>query len=70
MKKEFIPKFEEDPFLLDELIDTVIDENPKVMLDYRSGVQSSLDMLVREVIKRTEGKADATKVRHMILRKL
>ena len=70
MAKDFIPKFEEDPFVLDELIDEVIAENPKVLLDYRSGVESSLDELVREVLRRTEGKAEARRIRFMILKKL
>jgi aspartyl-tRNA(Asn)/glutamyl-tRNA(Gln) amidotransferase subunit B len=68
--KEITPKFEEDPFVLDELIDQVIAENPKALLDYRGGVDSALDDLVREVVHRTGGKVEARNVRHMILKKL
>ena len=68
--KEFRPKFEEDPLVLDELIEEVIAQNPKALLDYRSGIQSSLDFLVREVVHRTEGKADSKTVKNMILKKL
>ncbi len=55
---------------LEKLVNEVLDENSKLVLEYRGGVASALEKMVSEVIKKSSGRADPTKARHMIIRKV
>lgn len=51
------------------IVRTVLDANPKVISDYRDGNNSALQFLIGQVMKVTNGKADA-KIVSVILQKL
>jgi len=54
---------------LDQLVNEVLAENTKAMLDIQIGIRSSLDGLITQVMKRSEGRADPNKIRRIILDK-
>ena len=54
---------------LDQLVNEVLAENTKAILDIQIGVRSSLDMLITQVMKRSDGRADPHKIRRIILDK-
>lgn len=58
-----------DEAVLTPIVKTVIDQNPKVVSDYMSGNASALQFLIGQVMKTTQGKADA-KIVALILNKL
>lgn len=68
--ENIILKFEEEPVNLSEVVDRVIAKYPKLVLEYRSGIRSSLNRLISEVMRECEGKADPRKVKILILKKL
>ncbi len=68
--EDIILKFEEEPVNLSEIVDRVIAKYPKLILEYRSGIKSSLDRLISEVMRECKGKADPRKVKLLILEKL
>jgi len=55
---------------LDQLVNEVLAENIKYVLDMQVGVRSALDSLITQVMKRSEGKADPNKIRRIILDKM
>ena len=55
---------------LDQLVNEVLAEETRAMLDMQVGVRSALDHIVTQVMKRSYGKADPHKIRRMILNKL
>jgi aspartyl-tRNA(Asn)/glutamyl-tRNA(Gln) amidotransferase subunit B len=55
---------------LEGVIQKVIEENSKVVSDYRSGKKSALQFLIGMAMKETGGKADAGAVKNMLSEKL
>jgi Asp-tRNA(Asn)/Glu-tRNA(Gln) amidotransferase B subunit len=55
---------------LEQLVNEVLSEETRAMLDMQVGVRSALDHIVTQVMKRSYGKADPHKIRRMILNKL
>ena len=55
---------------LDTLVNEVIESNSKLVLEYKSGIPSSLEKLVSEVMKKSYGRADPQKVRYMVVTKI
>lgn len=55
---------------LDEVVNEVLDEETKSLLEVQAGIRSSLDKVVTKVVKRTGGRADPRRVRQIIIRKL
>lgn len=52
------------------IVNEVIAEKSKTVLDYRGGSRTAIDRLIAEVLKRSGGKADPRKVRRSIINKL
>jgi aspartyl-tRNA(Asn)/glutamyl-tRNA(Gln) amidotransferase subunit B len=52
---------------IDELCRKAVAENPSVVQDYKNGKQEALNFLVGQVMKATKGRADAKKLREIIL---
>ena len=48
----------------------VIDENPKVVTDYRGGKINALQFLLGQVIAKSKGRVEAIKVRKILEEKL
>jgi len=55
---------------LEEIVNEVIAEDPKALLEIQSGIRPSLDRLVKKVMRRTEVKVDPRKIRNLITSKL
>ncbi|PIZ45611.1 Asp-tRNA(Asn)/Glu-tRNA(Gln) amidotransferase GatCAB subunit B [candidate division WWE3 bacterium CG_4_10_14_0_2_um_filter_41_14] len=55
---------------LSRLISMVIEKNPTVVLDYTSGKENALHFLVGQVMKLSQGRADATVVREHLIQNL
>jgi len=68
--EEFVPKFEEEPVNLEAIVDEVINHNTAALLEIQSGLRSSLQKLISEVMKKSGGKADPHKIRRLILDKI
>jgi aspartyl-tRNA(Asn)/glutamyl-tRNA(Gln) amidotransferase subunit B len=63
-----MPKKEEKN--LEEIVDEVIAENTKALLEIQAGIGSSIDKLVSKVMRKTKIKIDPKKIRQLILSKL
>ena len=68
--EEFVPKFEEEPTNLEAIVDEVINENTTALLDIEAGRRYPLQKLISEVMRKSGGKADPHKIRHLILDKI
>ncbi len=55
---------------LEEIVNQVVSENTSELLSIHSGVRSSIDKLVDEVMHRSRIKTDPRKIRQLILSKL
>jgi len=55
---------------LEKIIKEAIEENTKAVEDYKSGKENALQVLIGAVMKKTAGKADAGKVREILLKLL
>jgi len=55
---------------LEEIVDDVVAENTSDLLAIQTGVRSSIDKLVDEVMHRSRIKTDPKKIRQLILSKL
>lgn len=53
-----------------KLVDEVILQNDKVVSDYKSGKESALQFLIGQVMRLAKGKADATKVKEILLKNI
>jgi aspartyl-tRNA(Asn)/glutamyl-tRNA(Gln) amidotransferase subunit B len=51
---------------LEEVVKDVITQNEKAVEDYRKGEEKALDFLVGQVMKATQGRADAKKARELL----
>ena len=54
---------------LEEVVEFILAKYPKKVLEFKIGMESSLDFLVKETLKLTGGKADPAKVRALIISK-
>ena len=55
---------------LEEIVNEVMIEDTKALLEIQAGVRSSIDKLVSKVMRRTKIKVDPKKIRQLILSKL
>lgn len=55
---------------LEEIVNEVMIEDTKALLEIQAGVRSSIDKLVSKVMRRTKVKVDPKKIRQLILSKL
>ena len=55
---------------LEDIVNEVVAENTSDLLAIQSGMRSSIDKLVNEVMHRSSIKADPKKIRQLILSKL
>jgi len=55
---------------LEDIVNETIEKNPKALLEIQSGIRSSIDELVNEVLKKCSTKVDPKHVRRLILSKL
>jgi len=51
---------------IEDIIRTVVEENPGVVEDYKRGKKNAINRLVGEVMRRTGGRADARRVRKLL----
>jgi Asp-tRNA(Asn)/Glu-tRNA(Gln) amidotransferase B subunit len=55
---------------LEDIVNEVVAENTSELLAIHSGIRSSIDNLVTEVMHKSKVKADPKRIRQMILSKL
>ena len=55
---------------LEQMIDEVIDANPKAVEDFQRGKESSVTWLIGQVMKRSAGRAKPALVRPLLLERL
>ena len=55
---------------LEEIVNEVLIEDTKALLEVHAGVRDSIDKLVNKVMRRTKVKVDPKKIRQLILSKL
>jgi len=55
---------------LEEIVNEVLAEDTAELLDIKRGIRESLDHLVSEVMKRSDGRADPNKIRRLIINKI
>lgn len=61
---------EAEPEDLEKVVDQVMGEYTKEILELQTGIRSSLNKLVTEAMRRSGGRADPKKIRHLIIGKL
>jgi len=59
-----------DSSVLEPVADQVIAEHPEAVASYRAGEGKSLNFLMGQVMRKTQGKADASQVRSLLVAKL
>ena len=59
-----------DESTLEPIVQSVLDETPSAILDYKSGKQEAFNFLVGNVMRKTRGRGDAETIRRILLRKL
>jgi aspartyl-tRNA(Asn)/glutamyl-tRNA(Gln) amidotransferase subunit B len=59
-----------DSLELEEIVNGIIAKNPKPVEDYKAGNEKSLNFLVGQVVKETEGRADSKAVKEIIIKKI
>ncbi len=65
-EKDEFPQ-EEDGFDLAETVESVVEENPDAVDDYREGKESAINYLLGQVMQRTRGRAEGRKAREKLL---
>jgi aspartyl-tRNA(Asn)/glutamyl-tRNA(Gln) amidotransferase subunit B len=60
----------EDESMLNHVVKEVLNENPKAIIDYKSGKQETFHFLVGQIIRRTRGRADVEVVRKLLRRQI
>lgn len=72
--KEIVKKYDmeviEDSSFIDSLVDEVISENEKAIIDYHNGRTNMLDYLVGQVMKKSKGKANPVEAKSKMLEKI
>lgn len=59
-----------DPHALDALVDTILNEHPAAVADFRSGQSKAIGFLVGQVMRASDGKANPKVIREQLLRRL
>ena len=59
-----------DEEAIENIVNEVIEANPRAVSDYKSGKQESLNFLVGQVMRRTQGRADQEVVREVLTKRL
>ncbi|MBI2971492.1 MAG: Asp-tRNA(Asn)/Glu-tRNA(Gln) amidotransferase subunit GatB [Candidatus Aenigmarchaeota archaeon] len=59
-----------DPKALEPVVKEVLNENPKAIVDYKSGKKEALNFLVGAVMKKTEGRGDSETIRKLLTKYL
>jgi aspartyl-tRNA(Asn)/glutamyl-tRNA(Gln) amidotransferase subunit B len=67
---EFREKAQKSAGKLEDIIKTVIDENPEAVEDYKSGKKASIGFLIGQVMKKTQGTADPNEARSILIEEL
>jgi aspartyl-tRNA(Asn)/glutamyl-tRNA(Gln) amidotransferase subunit B len=60
----------EDEGQLDYLVKETLDENPKAIIDYKSGKQEAFHFLVGQIMRKTRGRGDVEVIRRLLRRKI
>ena len=72
--KEIVQKYNmeviEDDNLINSLVDEVISENEKAILDYKNGRTNMLDYMVGQVMKKSKGKANPVEAKEKLINKI
>jgi len=55
---------------LSDVVDSVLDKNPKAVLDFKSGIKESFNFLVGQALAATRGRGDPNKIREILKKKL
>jgi len=55
---------------IDEIVQEVIDSNPKAVDDYKAGKEASIGYLVGQVMQKTKGSADPNSTRSILIEKI
>lgn len=61
---------EAEPEDLEKVVDQVMSEYTKEILELQVGIRSSLQKIITEAMRRSGGRADPKKIRHLIISKL
>jgi hypothetical protein len=61
---------EEESFNLEEKVVDVIEENPEAVEDFREGRDSAVNFFIGQIMKETNGKADASEARKILMTEL
>lgn len=67
---QIVKPIETDTKVLEQTIDEIVSQNKGVVADYKSGKQNAIMFLIGQVMKLSNGKADAQEVRKMLEQKL
>jgi aspartyl-tRNA(Asn)/glutamyl-tRNA(Gln) amidotransferase subunit B len=59
-----------DESALDYVVKEVLNENPKAIIDYKSGKQESFHFLVGQIMRKTHGRGDVEVIRRLLRRKI
>jgi aspartyl-tRNA(Asn)/glutamyl-tRNA(Gln) amidotransferase subunit B len=59
-----------DEETIENLVNEVIESNPRAVADYKAGKQESFNFLVGQVMRKTQGRADQEVVREVLRRRL
>lgn len=69
--EDYVKKFEfKKKIDIEKIISSTIVDNPEVVNAYKAGKKETVDFLVGQIMKKTEGKVDPEKVNQMIREKL
>ena len=60
----------EESFNLEDKIEDVIEENPEAVEDFRNGRASAVNFFIGQIMKETNGKADAGEARKILLEEI
>ncbi len=55
-----------DETVLGQIIERVVNENPKAVLDYKSGRQEAFNFIVGNAMKKTQGRGDPETIRRLV----
>lgn len=59
-----------DESILEPVVEAVVNENPKTLVDYKSGKHEAFNFLVGQIMKKTEGRGDPETIRRILQRKI
>ena len=69
LREKAVPRIS-DESVLEKLVKEVLNENPKAIVDYKSGKQESFHFLVGQVMKKTQGRGDPDAIRKLLRNRL